>query len=77
MVRNRLAELHQRTGFEETEITESENQPLKKQSKKHEEEFLNKVRTIWFSTSVLGHWRTKALPRFCSSANISTNDSTA
>lgn len=46
MVRNRLAELHQRTGFEETEITESENQPLKKQSKKHEEEFLNKLQGI-------------------------------
>jgi len=46
MVRNRLAELHQRTGFEETEITESEDQPLKKQFKKHEEEFLNKLQGI-------------------------------
>ena len=55
MVRNRLAELHQRTGFEETEITESENQPLQKQSKKHEEEFLNKVGTIWFPTTVSVH----------------------
>ena len=54
MVRNRLAELHKRTGFEETENTESENQPLKKQFKKHEEEFLNKVGTIWFPSSVSG-----------------------
>jgi len=46
MVRNRLAELHKRTGFEETEITESENQPLKKQFKQHEEEFLNKLQGI-------------------------------
>ena len=46
MVRNRLAELQQRTGFEETEITESETQPLKKQSKKHEEKFLNTVGSI-------------------------------
>ena len=59
MVRNRLAELHIRTGFEETENTESENQPLKKQFKKHEEEFLNKVGTIWFPSSVLAHQRTK------------------
>jgi len=46
MVRNRLAELHKRTGFEETENIESENQPLKKQFKKHEEEFLNKLQGI-------------------------------
>jgi len=46
MVRNRLAELHKRTGFEETEIIESENQPLKKQFKQHEEEFLNKLQGI-------------------------------
>ena len=76
MVRNRLAELHKRTGFEEKEITESENQPLKKQFKQHEEEFLNKVGTIWFLSSFLAHRCTKALPRFCRSANISTNDST-
>ena len=61
MVRNRLAELHKRTGFEETENIESENQPLKKQFKKHEEEFLNKVGTIWFPTIVLAHWPNKIL----------------
>ena len=60
MVRNRLAELHKRTGFEETEITESEKQPLTKQFKKHEEEFLNKVRTICFTFSIVAGRCTKA-----------------
>ena len=55
MVRNRLAELHKRTGFEETENIESENQPLKKQPKKHEEEFLNKVGPFGFLLAFLAH----------------------